>query len=96
MEPFRRNWLAVTKLKRNPLHAAVRSKATACLAPKSPWTFGAEPKRSSGVEVASITRSRLAGSQLAIFRAASPALWLRVVRLSFGPITLLAQIPVRL
>mmetsp|Transcript_21129 Transcript_21129/g.42299 ORF Transcript_21129/g.42299 Transcript_21129/m.42299 type:complete len:307 (+) Transcript_21129:543-1463(+) len=56
--PLCRNCPAVTVAKRNPLHAAVRSKATQfVVAPIAAATLVASPKRSSGLEVATMTRS---------------------------------------
>ena len=95
MAPVRRYWDAVTSANRKPLQAAVRSNATALLAPRAAWTRGAEPKRSSGVEVASSTRSSVSADQPAISRAEVPALAARSVRLSWGLLTRRLPIPVR-
>lgn len=51
------NWVAVTRAMTKPLQAAVRSKAAAWVAPICAWMAQALPKRSSGLEVAKMTRS---------------------------------------
>lgn len=57
----------------NPEHAAVRSKATALLAPRRFCTAQALPNASSGEDVASRTRSRSAAATPEDCSAASAA-----------------------
>ena len=94
--PLRMYWLAVIRANRKPLQAAVMSKATALLAPRTPCTRGAVPNRSSGLEVASRIRSRSLACQPAWARAWRPASLARLVTVSPGPATCLAPMPVRL
>ena len=93
---MRRYWAAVITANRKPLQAAVRSKAAALTAPRRACSRGAAPNRSSGVDVASRIRSRLSADQPAMARARSAAKPLSSLRLSPGPITRRAAIPVRL
>ena len=65
--PLWMNCAAVMSPITKPLHAAVRSNAAAPLAPISACTWQALPKRSSGLEVASSTRS--------MSSAATPERW---------------------
>ena len=96
MEPLARYWAAVIRANRKPLQAAVRSKATARLAPMAACTRGAEPNRSSGVEVASRIRSTSSGCQPAWARAAAAAPEASTVSDSRGLATRRAAMPVRL
>ena len=95
MAPLPKYWLAVIRANRKPLQAAVRSKATARLAPKAPCTRGAVPNKSSGLEVASRIRSTSSGLQPAWSRAAWAARLARQVRDSLGPAIRRAPMPVR-
>ena len=72
--PLCRNCEAVLIPKRKPEQAAVRSKATALVAPTSIATFAASPNRSSALEVAKMTRSTSSAATPAIARAPSAAL----------------------
>ena len=83
------------RAKRKPLQAAVRSKATACLAPRAPCTLGAVPKRSSGLEVAIRIKSRSSGFHPACSRAASAARVAITVRGSSALQIRRAPMPVR-
>ena len=94
--PLRRYWAAVTTAKRKPLQAAVRSKAAAWVAPRRACSRGAEPNRSSGVEVANRIRSRLSADQPAISKARSAANPLSSARDSSLLTTRRAAMPVRL
>eukprot|EP00966_Prymnesium_polylepis_P204123 4728275-Prymnesium_polylepis.1 len=67
--PLCRNCDAVFTPKRKPEHAAVRSNATAFVAPISRATYGASPKRSSGLEVAWMIRSTSSAATPAISSA---------------------------
>jgi hypothetical protein len=72
--PLCRNCEAVFIPKRKPEHAAVRSKATALVAPTSRATCAASPNRSSALDVAKITSSTSSGSTPAISSALEAAL----------------------
>merc|ERR1719171_1092674 len=93
--PVSRNCEAVTNANKNPEHAAVTSKATAFLQPHWSATFAASPNKSSGVEVATITRPTSAGSNPERSRAfcAADAAWSAMD--SPGCSTLLDLMPVR-
>mmetsp|Transcript_86977 Transcript_86977/g.186333 ORF Transcript_86977/g.186333 Transcript_86977/m.186333 type:complete len:231 (+) Transcript_86977:473-1165(+) len=75
--PLCRNCEAVTRPKRNPAQAAVRSNATAFLAPILAATPQASPKRSSGEEVARMMRSISCARQPALRNAFCAALTAR-------------------
>ena len=78
--PLCRNCDAVLIPNKKPEHAAVRSKATAFVAPTLRATNAASPKRSSGDDVAMITRPTSNGSTPACSRASLAALLARSAR----------------
>mmetsp|Transcript_13503 Transcript_13503/g.36060 ORF Transcript_13503/g.36060 Transcript_13503/m.36060 type:complete len:359 (-) Transcript_13503:100-1176(-) len=67
--PVCTNCDAVTRPNRKPEHAAVKSKPTADVAPMAAATWAASPKRSSGLEVARMTRSTSSAATPALSRA---------------------------
>mmetsp|Transcript_67637 Transcript_67637/g.140195 ORF Transcript_67637/g.140195 Transcript_67637/m.140195 type:complete len:343 (-) Transcript_67637:3-1031(-) len=94
-EPERTYCAAVVNAKTKPEQAAVKSKATALSAPSMDATWGPVPKRSSGVEVAWITRSTSSGDIFAAFRALLAAFADSDASDSSGAITCLLLMPVR-
>ena len=79
----------------NPEHAAVRSYASAPVAPISACTVHADPKASSGELVARMIKSTSFASTFAIANAFFAAPDARLVRLSSPEMTCLLPIPVR-
>mmetsp|Transcript_18855 Transcript_18855/g.55749 ORF Transcript_18855/g.55749 Transcript_18855/m.55749 type:complete len:317 (+) Transcript_18855:366-1316(+) len=93
--PVCRNCDAVVTPKRKPEHAAVRSKATAPVAPTSRATCAASPNRSSGLEVASTTSSTEAASTPLLSSAFCAARAASVERPSPGASRWRCRMPVR-
>mmetsp|Transcript_52378 Transcript_52378/g.164520 ORF Transcript_52378/g.164520 Transcript_52378/m.164520 type:complete len:248 (+) Transcript_52378:534-1277(+) len=92
--PVRMYCAAVARANTKPEHAAVRSKATAPRAPSSAATAGALPKRSSGVEVARMTKSTSSADTLASSKACRAAAAAKDARLSSGFMTCRLLMPV--
>mmetsp|Transcript_60393 Transcript_60393/g.95729 ORF Transcript_60393/g.95729 Transcript_60393/m.95729 type:complete len:257 (-) Transcript_60393:97-867(-) len=93
--PERTYWAAVTKAKTKPEQAAVRSKATAFVAPIMEATCGPVPKRSSGVEVAWSTRSTSSTLNFASSSAFVAAFADKDANVSSSSMTCLRRMPVR-
>mmetsp|Transcript_8354 Transcript_8354/g.20749 ORF Transcript_8354/g.20749 Transcript_8354/m.20749 type:complete len:305 (-) Transcript_8354:246-1160(-) len=79
----------------NPLHAAVTSNASAPFAPIAACTVQADPKMSSGEEVASSIRSKSSALMPAISNAFFDASAAKLVRLSSPLMTCRLPMPVR-